>query len=122
MDPSRLKLGQKPFVPKKAPLKSPQPRKAGGKFLKGPIPLNWLSAAGLLPGKALHVGVALWFLSGVYRTNTVKLSNGVLVLFGVDRHAKYRALNFLENAGLITCKRQAGRSPVVTILPIGDEK
>jgi hypothetical protein len=27
-------------------------------FLKGPIPLTWLSAAARLPGKALHVG--LW--------------------------------------------------------------
>lgn len=46
----------------------PRPRgeSAPGKtFLKGPIPLPWLQGAARLPGKALHVGVVLWFLSGL---------------------------------------------------------
>ena len=34
--------------------------KKKGHFLKGPIPMPWLIVAGNLPGKALHVGIALW--------------------------------------------------------------
>jgi hypothetical protein len=122
MDPSRLKLGQQTFVPKKAGPKVIPRRKPGDKFLKGPVPLNWLARAGQLPGKSLHVGIALWFLAGMRKTTTVALSNGVLEMLGVDRHAKYRALKHLEQAGLIVCKREIGRSPEVTIRPSGGEK
>ena len=37
----------------------PRP-KAGERFLKGPIPMDWLSAAARLPGKSLHVAIAIW--------------------------------------------------------------
>ena len=39
-------------------------------FLRGPIPLDWLSAAAQLPGKTLNVGVALWWLKGDGRKQT----------------------------------------------------
>jgi hypothetical protein len=40
--------------------------------------------------------------------------------FGVlDRSAKYRALEALEEAGLIAVKRARGRSALVTILELG---
>jgi hypothetical protein len=97
-------------------------RKSGGKFLKGPVSLDWLATAGQLPGKSLHVGIVLWFLAGVCRTRTVALPNRVLSLFGVDRHAKYRALNYLEQAGLVKCERHTGRCPRVTILDGGKDK
>jgi len=120
MDPQRLKLGQQDLAPKKTNRAKAPRHKPGEKFLKGPVPLNWLSRAGQLPGKSLHVGVVLWFLAGMYRTNSVALSNGVLRLFGVDRHAKYRALNWLEQAGLIEQKYHAGRSPIVILLSVGE--
>lgn len=121
MDPNSLKLGRQALVPKRTRSKTPagQP---GEKFLKGPVPLNWLGRAAQLPGKSLHVGAALWFLKGLCRSNTITLSNGVLAVFGVDRHAKYRALNCLEQAGLIRCERHTGRSARVTILITGDVK
>jgi hypothetical protein len=34
----------------------------GQKFLRGPIPWDWLSVASRLPGKALQVGLAIWHL------------------------------------------------------------
>ena len=85
-------------------------------FLKGPIPLDWLQRAARLSGKALHVGNALWFRSGIERSRTVKLTNVLLQQFGVDRHAKARALRQLEAAGLVAVSRKPGRSPMVTIL------
>jgi hypothetical protein len=69
-----------------------------------------------LPGRALHTAVALWFLSGVTRSETVKLSGRPLTELGVDRHSKYRALRQLENAGLVRVTRMSGQNPTVTLL------
>jgi len=86
------------------------------KFLRGPIPLNWLSKAAALGGKALHEGLALWLLSGLRRSKTVQLSGWALIVFGVRRHAGYRALKRLQDVGLVSVDQRAGRRPVVTIL------
>jgi len=89
---------------------------AGAKFLKGPIPLSWLSVAANQAGKALHVGLACWFLAGIKRSRTIALSAPALASFGTDRYAGYRGLKALERAGLVSVVRHPGRLPVVTIL------
>lgn len=86
------------------------------RFLKGPVPLPWLCAAACLPGKSLHVGVALWHLAGARRSQTIALPNALLEGFGVDRFAKRRALDALEQAGLIHVEHHRGRHPLVSIL------
>jgi hypothetical protein len=48
--------------------------------------------------------------------NPVKVPNGDLEQWGVDRKTKGRALRSLEAAGLITMKVQPGRAPVVTVI------
>jgi hypothetical protein len=94
------------------------PRHAPGQpFLKGPIPLVWLSQAAGLPGKALAVALALWYAAGLTRGATVLLSRGVLRLFHVGRHAAGRALANLERSGLVAVERRRGRCPQVTLLP-----
>lgn len=92
------------------------PKKSHQKFLKGPVPLAWLMAAARLSGKALAVGIVLWFRSGLERSNRVSLPTTLLVLFGIDRHAKARALESLEKASLIVVERRKGKNPVVTLL------
>jgi hypothetical protein len=94
----------------------PPRHRSGEKFLKGPIPLSWLSAAATQAGKALHVGLALWFLAGVKRNRTIALSAPVLSSFGVGRYAGYRGLKALERVGLVSVVRHPGRLPIVTIL------
>jgi DNA-binding transcriptional ArsR family regulator len=91
----------------------------GKKFLKGPIPWEWLQRAGRARGHALHVAVVLWFLAGIVKCSTVKLSNIVLAGFGVDRSTAQRGLRALEVAGLITVVRHRGRQPRVTLLSVG---
>jgi hypothetical protein len=91
-----------------------------GRFLRGPIELNWLTSAAKLPGKTLEVSCAIWFLRFVTNSLCVKLSNQLLKEFGVDRFAKNRALQVLEESGLISVSRRAGRSPEVTILECPD--
>ena len=115
IDPSRVRLRNQP---KSATIdRLPRPR-AGEKFLKGPIPLDWLSTAARLPGRSLHVAIAIWFTASLARSATVPLSNVASLTFGLDRNAKYRALQWLEEAGLISVQRKLGRSPVVTLLEL----
>jgi hypothetical protein len=49
-------------------------------------------------------------------SRAVALTNITSLRFGLDRNAKYRALAWLEKAGLISVVRKAGRAPLVTIL------
>ena len=115
IDPSRIRLRNQP---KSATIhRLPRPR-AGEKFLKGPIPLDWLSTAARLPGKSLHVALSIWLTASMSRSATVPLSNMAALAFGLDRNAKYRALQWLEEAGLISVERKLGRSPVVTLLEL----
>jgi DNA-binding transcriptional ArsR family regulator len=88
----------------------------GEKFLKGPIPLKWLSLSSKLPGKAFQIGIALWYLSGLKKNHEVKLTNVVLAEFGVKKDAKRRGLEALEEAGLVSIKRRKNKNPIVTIL------
>ncbi len=93
----------------------PRP-KAGERFLKGPIPMDWLSAAARLPVKALHVAIAIWFTASLNKSATVPLSNLAGLPFGLDRKRKYRALKWREDENLVSIERKLGRSPVVTLL------
>ena len=96
------------------PLAGAQPDR--GCVLHRPVPLNWLSVAARLPGKSLHVGVALWFTQGLQGDCMVSLTNTAGIPFGFDRNAKYRALAWLEDAGLIAVERKLGRPPKIAIL------
>ena len=89
---------------------------AGQHYLRGPVPLDWLCAAARLPGKSLHVGIALWFMAGLLRSSRIPISNVLGGRFGLDRNAKYRALDWLEKGGLVAVERKLGRAPAVTIL------
>jgi hypothetical protein len=82
----------------------------------GPIPLDWLETAARLPGRSLHTAVAIWIAAEVSGSTIVHLSNVASTRLSVDRCAKYRALNWLQAAGLIQVHRKLGKSPVVTIL------
>jgi hypothetical protein len=78
--------------------------------------MAWLEVSAKLPGKSMHLAVALLHLVAVEQRDTVILSNRACEKFGLDRNAKYRALLSLEGAGLVRVQRNLGRSPVVTIL------
>src|SRR6266567_8121172 len=96
LDPERLRLRSVSA----AGTKPPRPR-AGDRFLKGPVPMNWLERAAQQPGKALHVGIILWFFAGLKRSAEVRLSLSRLSAFGLDRHAASRGLRSLEAVGLV---------------------
>ena len=78
--------------------KAPRHR-SGERFLRGPIPMAWLTAASKASGhgSGFKVAIALWYLSGLnHQAKTVKLKGTVLRDLGVERHAAYRGLDALE--------------------------
>ena len=94
----------------------PQAKIVSGRFLKGPIPWSWITAAAALPSRALLVGLCLWRLVGAMKSDTISFGNSDLRQLGIDRATKSRALRALERAGLIKVTHQPGRFPKVTLL------
>ena len=88
----------------------------GHHLLDACVPFAWLEAAAKLPGKSMHLAIALLRIATVEQTRRVSLSNLACERFGLNRNAKYRALRSLENGGLIAVERKLGQSPIVTIL------
>jgi len=97
-------------------LKGPRRLRGHRRFLKGPIPWEWVKKAGRLPGKALAVGMTLWLWAGMKRSQHIILSVSSLSEMGIQRNAAYRAMKELEGAGLISVVRHTGRKPKVTLL------
>ena len=107
------------------PVRRLQPRGAAGTlvaapkkepFLRGPIPLEWLSVAANLPGKTLNVAVALWWRHGMAKGKPFKLTQTALKTMNVERDAERLGLARLEQAGLIQVERKPGQRPTISIL------
>ncbi len=97
----------------------PKTRRVNGEFVKGPLPLNWLSSACNLPGKSpLTVGLAILFEVGRRKSNQIVLTTAICERFGVNRKAKYRGLSALEAAGLIVVTRRPRKNPIITVLDV----
>ena len=92
------------------------------RFIKGPIPLAWIEVAAKLPGKALHVALAICYLAGMNKFKPFRLSHRTLMIFGVSRHAAYRGLRALEMAGLVNVERHPGKNPVITVKELTPER
>jgi hypothetical protein len=65
---------------------------------------------------ALLVGLALWYIKGLRKTDTFILSNIMLQDWDIQPDAKRRALRALERAGLIRIEGRGKRSPQVTLI------
>ena len=82
------------------------------------IPLPWVFRASRLPGKALHVGIVLWYHAGVSKSKTVKLTRSRLRQFGIHHETGRRGLQALRKANLVSVDQSGKRSPYVTV-PLG---
>jgi hypothetical protein len=78
--------------------------------------MPWFDRACVLPGKALAVGMVLWYLARRSRSSTVVLTQAALTQHGISRWEKYAALNALESTGLVTVRRRGKKNPEVTVL------
>lgn len=97
------------------------PKKEGDLFIKGPLPMGWLSKAAKLPGKAIQVALALWWLAGMKPQQKVKVTQQALKLLNVSNDAYRDALPRLEGIGLIKVSRAPGQRAMVEIVR-GDSK
>ena len=66
----------------------------------------------------MALAIQLWV--GIKRSNRIALSISKLAALGVGRHAAYRALKSLEQAGLVTVDRHVGRKPWVRVSEVKD--
>ena len=104
----RLQLDRNSGVLVEAPHKS--------LFIKGPIPMDWISRAAGLPGKAVNVALAIFWLHGMAKNSPVKLTKRALSLLNVSRDAASDGVARLEAGGLISVERHPGRCHVVSVL------
>ncbi len=86
-----------------------------GRFLKK-TPLDPLQRAARIPGRALHVYLAIRHRCDLRREQIVTLPADYLRAWGISKDVKRRALAELETTGLIRVKRRIGRTARVTLL------
>jgi hypothetical protein len=97
----------------------PLPRHRRGElFLRGPIPWSWIRVAGLLPGKALLVGMWLWKDARCKRSRTVRFNCRWPTAPGTSDDTVRRALRALEKAGLVAIAHEPGKCLQVTLLDV----
>ena len=89
---------------------------ARGRFIAGPLDVDWLSQARKLGVTTLWVGLGLWFLRGLKRSDSFIVSNMTMQGLNVRPDAKSRALRKLQKAGLITIEQKGKRNPRVTLV------
>jgi DNA-binding transcriptional ArsR family regulator len=86
-----------------------------GKFIFA-ADVSWVCAASRLGVTALLLGMLLWHLRGLRRSDSFLVSNLMASEWGIEPDAKARALRKLERAGLVAIERRGKRSPQVTLL------
>ena len=113
LDPQQFRLVQSSAPSAKAAHSN------GRKFIAR-IDVVWAHQARQLGVTALFVGLALWYLKGLRRSNTFIVSNMMLEDWGVTKWAKLRSLRSLEKAGLVAIEWRGKRSPLVTLVMPAD--
>ena len=91
------------------------PNISSKQFIKGPIPLLWISKSARLNGRVLHVSLALWHIHSLTKSNSVKMQGRIRKIFGISDDVYKRGLQILESAGLISVERKSGQTPIVTL-------
>lgn len=90
--------------------------KIGGKFIKGPIPMDWLRVAAGCGQRAEAVAILLWYAAGWQKTNPAKLTPAILSELNVHPKTSKRCLQRMAEVGLVDVEFKRGRSPLVTLL------
>ena len=108
LDVSQLRLLPTQVSPAKS--SKPPRHRLKERFLRGPIPFDWLTTAANLSERSavLRTSLLLWFQAGLKKARSVTLSKELLDGWGLSRFAYYRAIEKLEAASLVTVNRQRG--------------
>ena len=95
------------------------PKRQNGAFVRGPIPMDWLSRVAVLPGKApLLIALMLFHLAGLKKTHErLPLCAKRMGQFGIRNIQTVRkAMAAMEASGLIRLEHSPGRCRLVTIV------
>ena len=87
----------------------------GTRFI-APIPLAWIAEAAKLPGHALHIALAIRYVCGMKEGTEIVLTRYHFDIFSTERNSVRRALNWLQEAGLIEYTK-VGQEYKVTVIP-----
>ena len=109
------------FVGKPKPKKR-RPR-IKGRFLKGPVPMNWLMTAFTeCGGTSAYVGAVLWHLSGMKQNaRAFPVSNVVAGDYGLTAKMKHLAFKKLAGAGLVQLEKRGRKAKTITIVISNDD-
>jgi hypothetical protein len=92
------------------------PKAGSERFVKGPIPLSWITKAGDLGGSCLFVGMLLWHVYGMSRNKPFQISHNKLSELGAGSvSTAKRALDSLAVSGLIGVRLKQGQRKEITI-------
>lgn len=92
------------------------PKTGDEPFVKGPIPLSWVTKAGALGGKCLHTGMILWHHHGLNRGKPFQISHRRLSEHGVGTElTAKRSLDSLAASGLISVRFKSGQRKEIAI-------
>ena len=84
------------------------------RFLKGPIPLQWIRENIQSPADRLLLVLRAY--SDMQRGGPIKLTSGIEAEAGMpNRKATYRSLQKLESKEIISVERASGRKPLVSL-------
>jgi hypothetical protein len=100
--------------------RKPTRRRRKGPFIQF-LPLAWIARADQLPGRARSVGLCLWYIAGLSRSQTVSFRLRLMSQFGVSPKAARRGLRALEKAGLVSINQKPGCNPLVTLRDVEGE-
>lgn len=98
------------------------PAKKSEPFLKGPIPLVWISKVSMLPGKAFQTALAILWLTDMSGGGPIKLSRQAMQRFSLSADAARDAVKRLEAAKVITVERKVGQKHSITLIKGGSFK
>jgi hypothetical protein len=95
-------------------------KKREERFIRLPV-LWWGKLTNpLAPGGTWATATHLHYLRYREHSETVKLANAALKQVGISRFTKWDALHDLERRGLIIIENRGKKSPMITLLKLGN--
>ena len=88
----------------------------GDRYIRGPIPLDWLRAASRCGERGVSVALLLWHAVRWQKQNPARLTPTVLAELGVHPKTARRALVEFQRMGLVDVEFHRGRAPRVRVL------
>jgi hypothetical protein len=80
------------------------------------LPMSWFEKLQGAAGQTYRLAWYLLYMVWKDNGQPIKLANGMLLIDGISRYSKWKALSDLERRGLIVIERRPSRSPIVRLI------